>query len=88
MTASVIITYDKAGQFFNSIRTVFADEVEGADTPPAESEAPKAEPKATEPKETKAPEATKPAETEAKEEPTETTAETEAPTLILLRWKN
>ena len=80
LTASVIITYDKAGQFFNSIRTVFADEVEGADTPPAESEAPKAEPKATEPKETKAPEATKPAETEAKEEPTETTAETEAPT--------
>ncbi len=80
LTASVIITYDKAGQFFNSIRTVFADEVEGADTPSAESEAPKAEPKATEPKETKAPEATKPAKTEAKEEPTETTAETESPT--------
>ena len=70
LTASVIITYDKAGQFFNSIRTVFADEVEGADTPPAESEAPKAEPK-----ETKAPEATKPAETEAKPEPAETTPE-------------
>lgn len=80
MTASIVMTYDKAGQFFGSIKTVFADEVEGEETPSAESEAPKAEPKATEPKETKAPEATKPAVTEAKEDPTETTAETIAAT--------
>ncbi len=80
MTASIVMTYDKAGQFFGSIKTVFADEVEGEETPSAESEAPKAEPKATEPKETKAPEATKPAVTEAKEDPTETTAETTAAT--------
>ena len=81
MTSSVVLAYDKAGQLFNSIRTVFADEVEGDETPSTESEAPKAtEPKATEPKETKAPEVTKPTETEAKEEPTETTAETTAAT--------
>ncbi len=80
MTASIVMTYDKAGQFFGSIKTVFADEVEGEETPSAESEAPKAEPKATEPKETKAPEETKPAVTEAKEDPTETTAETTAAT--------
>lgn len=80
MTASIVMTYDKAGQFFGSIKTVFADEVEGEETPSAESEAPKAEPKATEPKETKAPEATKPSVTEAKEDPTETTAETTAAT--------
>ena len=29
MTASVFTSYDKAGQFFNSIRSVFADEIEG-----------------------------------------------------------
>lgn len=37
MTASVIMSYDKAGQFFNSIRTVFADEVEDADVSSTES---------------------------------------------------
>lgn len=37
MTASVIMSYDKAGQFFNSIKTVFADEVEDADVSSAES---------------------------------------------------
>ncbi len=80
MTASIVLAYDKAGQFFGSIKTVFADEVEGEETPSAESEAPKAEPKATEPKETKAPEVTKPTDTEAKEEPAETTSETTAAT--------
>ncbi|MCR4729911.1 MAG: InlB B-repeat-containing protein [Saccharofermentans sp.] len=80
MTVSVIMAYDNAGQFLGSIKSVFADEVKAEDTTPAESEAPKAEPKATEPKETKAPEATKQVETEAKEEPTETTAETTAAT--------
>ena len=40
MTASVIMSYDKAGQFFNSIRTVFADEVEDADVSSAESGVP------------------------------------------------
>ncbi|MBR4948123.1 MAG: InlB B-repeat-containing protein [Clostridiales bacterium] len=29
ITASVFTSYDKAGQFFNSIRSVFADEIEG-----------------------------------------------------------
>ena len=43
MTVSVIMTYDKAGQFFNSIKTVFADEVEDAEASPAESEAPVSE---------------------------------------------
>ena len=37
MTASVIMSYDKTGQFFNSIRTVFADEVEDADVSSTES---------------------------------------------------
>ena len=29
ITASIFTSYDKAGQFFNSIRSVFADEIEG-----------------------------------------------------------
>ena len=29
MTASVLTSYDRAGQFFNSVKTVFADEIEG-----------------------------------------------------------
>ncbi len=40
MTTSVIMSYDKAGQLFDSIRTVFADEVEDAEASSAESEAP------------------------------------------------
>ena len=36
MTSSVVLAYDKAGQLFNSIRTVFADEVEGDEEPSAE----------------------------------------------------
>ncbi len=40
MTTSVIMSYDKAGQLFNSIRTVFADEVEDAEASSAESEDP------------------------------------------------
>lgn len=40
MTTSVIMSYDKAGQLFDSIRTVFADEVEDADASSVESEAP------------------------------------------------
>ena len=43
MTVSVIMTYDKAGQFFNTIKTVFADEVEDAEASSAESEAPVSE---------------------------------------------
>ena len=39
MTASVIMSYDKAGLLFKSIRTVFADEVEDAEASSAESEA-------------------------------------------------
>ena len=31
ITTSVIMSYDKAGQLFDSIRTVFADEVEDAE---------------------------------------------------------
>ena len=46
MTTSVIMSYDKAGQLFDSIRTVFADEVEDADASSAESEAPVVETKA------------------------------------------
>ena len=40
MTTSVIMSYDKAGQFFDSIRTVLADEVEEAEESSAEGEAP------------------------------------------------
>ena len=40
MTTSVIMSYDKAGQFFDSISTVLADEVEEAEESSAEGEAP------------------------------------------------
>ena len=40
MTTSVIMSYDKAGQFFDSIRTVLADVVEEAEESLAEGEAP------------------------------------------------
>ncbi|MBR4914813.1 MAG: InlB B-repeat-containing protein [Clostridiales bacterium] len=43
MSVSLFMTYDKAGQFFNSIKTVFADEVEDAEASSAESEAPVSE---------------------------------------------
>ena len=59
MTASFFVSYDKAGQIFDSIRTVFADEADETEASSSKEEAPKSETK---------PEAAKPSKPKKKVE--------------------